>query len=778
MLPYVRFRFPKSKVARWCSLAAVVVTAGMFAPGIARRGDVERGGGLAAGAAFVDSLLERTASVALPRDLSFGDAVALGYLDRLRLGLGSPFRLAEYALRDPRLDSTSRRLVAWAIIGRTLRAEGYRIEPPAVAAVSPVQPDESLGVAVRRWRRHLALIEATVAQSRDPRAGELAVRIAYSLAVAERSVDRGAVAAVAPVAALIRDRKTAMSDARRLLREARTAGSDPFVVLGAWRRERRFGVERPSAELLDEAVDAEAMAHVRGLLDAIRAADSMALHDTSDVGPAGDGDSNSGPALRAASAERLASGVAGYAPPQAPIVTAVRHNAGSLLAAQGVRAGIRSRRHFVDRAVNEETFTAEIAHLAAREQGVAVAARLAVAAAAALRAYAQEAPWFPGDPSPTADDLRREFGIASIRFDDAVPSWWRPYYRRMLADGLRDLRRVLPAVSLAGARIRFRSGALGGATLAMHDPRTRTIHLPIATWAGTLAHEVAHDLDWQMGRQRYSRRGSYGTDVVVREQRGRLAASLRGLSSGNLVPPAGPTAARPPDDARPAEVFARTMDWFVSVALAREGRMNGYLSAVQDEVLTGHVAVLPRDAGGWSAQALANVLEETTLVGAPLREWLLAEWGPARVRRPYALTREVLTAPVARRGEAARPSDGWISVRCIRSTSAAPSRSRLGLAQLAAEARARGALRGRAQRYPAESRPAWAESVLGNAPWSPQLADDAVRRLARVFLRRVEESGAAAAALDWGDYSARGRSGRQSHTAGSLTDAEDADCAE
>jgi hypothetical protein len=50
-----------------------------------------------------------------------------------------------------------------------------------------------------------------------------------------------------------------------------------------------------------------------------------------------------------------------------------------------------------------------------------------------------------------------------------------------------------------------------------------------------------------------------------------------------------------PDDVRPAEVFARTVDWFVSVALAREGRVNGYLSAVQDEVLSGHVAVLPRD---------------------------------------------------------------------------------------------------------------------------------------------------------------------------------------
>jgi hypothetical protein len=207
---------------------------------------------------------------------------------------------------------------------------------------------------------------------------------------------------------------------------------------------------------------------------------------------------------------------------------------------------------------------------------------------------------------------------------------------------------------------------------------------------------------------------------------------------------------------RPAEVFARTLDWFVSVALAREGRVNGYLSAVQDEVLAGHVAVLPRDVGGWSAQALADVLEEMTLVGAPLREWLLAQWGPARVRRPYTLAREVIAAPVTRRAEGTLDAGrNWFGVKAHALGGAVaggePARARAALAQLAAQARARGLLRARAQRYSPDARPAWAESLLGIGPWSPEVGEDGVGHLAALILSRLEQSGATAAALDWGD---------------------------
>jgi hypothetical protein len=736
-------------------IAVVVVVAIGSAVRLGHRGAGDHGG-LAAAASFVDSLVGRASQARVARDVALGDAVALGYLERLRLGFSSPFRLAEYALRDPRLDSTSRRQVAWALVGRALRGDGYAIDAGVLADVGVSGPHDPPTAAAWRSARHLRLIEAAVAGARDPRAGELAVRLAYALASAERTVDHNAMPRVAQVAALVRDRHAAMYDARQLLSAARGASVDPLELLATWRRERRFVVERPAAEQIGDRLEAEAMVRAPALLDSIRAI-AQAAGDSADVRSLERRDPTppSASLLTAAAADRLAAGVARYAPPQAAIITAVRHYGPALLAAPGTASDAAARRAFLDRAVNEESFAAELARLRAHEPDAPGTARAAVAAAAALRAYAQEGPWFPGDPAPSIDDLRREFGVASVRFDAGVPAPWRPYYRRVLAEGLRDLRRVLPAIALEGARVRFRSGALAGGRLAMHDPGSRTIHLPIATSAGTLAHEVAHDLDWQMGRRRYGRRGSYGTDVVVREQRDPLAASLRGLTSARLIAPVGANRPRPPDDVRPAEVFARTLDWFVSVALAREGRMNGYLSAVQDEVLTGHVAVLPRDVGGRSAQALADVLEETTLVGAPLREWLLAQWGPARARRPYTLVHEVIAAPVTRRTAAAPRVGGSLGAPLCAAALDGPAHLRVRLARLAAEARARGALRGRAHRYPEGPRPAWAESLLGNGPWSPQLGEQAVRVLADVILSRLEESGALGAALAWREGSGR-----------------------
>src|SRR6185503_16394862 len=43
-------------------------------------------------------------------------ALALSYLERARLGLGSPFRLIDQAAHDTRLSDSVRRDVAWAIV--------------------------------------------------------------------------------------------------------------------------------------------------------------------------------------------------------------------------------------------------------------------------------------------------------------------------------------------------------------------------------------------------------------------------------------------------------------------------------------------------------------------------------------------------------------------------------------------------------------------------------------------------------------------------------------
>src|SRR5919109_1471906 len=86
-------------------------------------------------AAFYDStvVLARAA-----RNLARGDSgttIALGYLERLRLGLGSPFRLADYALSDPRLDDSTRTRVAWAILARLRRGDAYVIDPSVGDAI-------------------------------------------------------------------------------------------------------------------------------------------------------------------------------------------------------------------------------------------------------------------------------------------------------------------------------------------------------------------------------------------------------------------------------------------------------------------------------------------------------------------------------------------------------------------------------------------------------------------------------------------------------------------
>ncbi|MDQ3951235.1 MAG: hypothetical protein M3282_12955, partial [Gemmatimonadota bacterium] len=322
----LRTSFRRSRfapLALW--VLATVVVAAALAVGLGRRGGAYKGPILAAGAAFVDSLIARTATAEAPRDVSFGDAVALGYLERLRLGLGSPFRLAEYALRDPRLDSTARRRVAAAIVGFTLGGRAYVIEPAALAGVGPAIANEPPEAQEQRGGRHLAVIEAAVTSSRDPRAGELAIRLAYELAVAERTVDRGAVAAIAPVAALVRDRQSAISDARRLLRAARAGTIDPLALLVTWRRERQFAVERPATELIGEALEVEAMTRVPALLDSVRAIASGSPKDSS-LSARLDAQGHAlPPVLRGAAALRLASGGARFGPPQAAIVTAVRH---------------------------------------------------------------------------------------------------------------------------------------------------------------------------------------------------------------------------------------------------------------------------------------------------------------------------------------------------------------------------------------------------------------------------------------------------------------------
>src|SRR4051812_44884845 len=114
-------------------------------------------------------------------------AIAWGYVERLRLGLESPFRLVDAASRDQRLSADQRRTVASALLAHIMRGETSQPDASALDGIGPVVN----GAAVT-GEQHRRLIRAAVATARDPRVAELAVRTAYELAVSERIVDPSA----------------------------------------------------------------------------------------------------------------------------------------------------------------------------------------------------------------------------------------------------------------------------------------------------------------------------------------------------------------------------------------------------------------------------------------------------------------------------------------------------------------------------------------------------------------------------------------------------------
>ncbi|MHB1225133.1 MAG: hypothetical protein ACYC2G_13990, partial [Gemmatimonadaceae bacterium] len=387
-----------------------------------------------------------------------------------------------------------------------------------------------------------------------------------------------------------------------------------------------------------------------------------------------------------------------------------------------------------------------------------------------LRPSAQEQPWFPGSGGPSMDELRQRFGLAVVSFDREVPAEWRPYYRRMLATSLDDMKRVFPDLSVTGLGIHFGLERLRSA-LAVHDPRTRTIFLPLGTGAGAIAHELAHDMDWQLSARVYKRGGQYGTDQAVKGQRGRLAERVRGLTTSTLEAPGPANHFQPSHSQRPTEVFAASVDWFVAAALARDGRLNGYLTAVQDELLTGYASVPPPDMHGKSGEATLAVLEEMTVVAPSLQLWFRSHYGRERESSALARTRRVLELtgtplPVAERAAAAigsgrvaswsgsasatlstpallpdlaGPSDPfqqWPACIANDGDSSPLSVARRKAAELAAESVARRMLARHRATAPGDP---IALAVTG-APVDPSLLDTELRRLMVTVLDRVERA--------------------------------------
>lgn len=565
--------------------------------------------------------------------------LALGYLERLRLGLGSPFRLAEQALVDPRLEEPLRRQVAWSILARTLDGQAYAIDE---AALDRATPATAGGAWSGGGRLHLELIESAINEAIDARAGELAVRLAYALAAAEGTADDRAPELAARAAALVRDRVLAREDVLALLRAAQAQAGDPLLMIGRWRADRRFGVEAPALAALPPAAELQALELAPRLARGVRDLE-LRVAGVSTRRTAQTASLLTEPVARRLSVLADSTNL----PPQAPVAVAVATHRRDLTTGGNLDVAERERReHFVANAISEERFAAEYALLVHEAPGVAPAVA-ALSVAVAMRAYAQEPVWFTGMGGPSTRELQERYGLADVRFGDEVDPEWRPYYRRMVDHAIVDLRRVLPALDVRGLTVAIDGGGrLTGTTLALHDPRERRMILPPASAAGTIAHEIAHDLDWQVALRRFRVRGDYASDRAARSPRDRLALRLNELSVASLDPE---SEGRVSSHARrPAEIFARSIDWFVAVSLAAEGRSNGYLTSIQDDLLTGYGTARAPDISGTVGEALVTILDEVAPLYPATREWFLKSYGLNRALTPYDLARRVLQAQETR----------------------------------------------------------------------------------------------------------------------------------
>jgi hypothetical protein len=619
--------------------------------------------------------------------------------------------LADDALADPRLSVTMENRVAWAILGRLRRGDAYVVDPVVLDGIGPWTADGHGATGAE----HLALIERAIATASDPRAGELAVRLAYMIAAADGSITPPGVVAATGVAALVRDRASSLADVHDLLTAASDTHADVLQLLKTRRGERVLRVEQPGLAPPPSDVQVEAMRAVPALVRAIDTLDRV-----SDAGMRRQARA-SAPVIGPHFAKRLAV-VGGERPPVAQIAVTL----GSYAAALGD-------------ANNEETLTAAAAGVGFAPDSIRRTHSLAIlSSAVALRTLAQETPWFPGMDGPTSTDLVSEFGIAAVSFTRSVPAEWRPYYTRELQAGLRDMQRVFPAQSFSGLRIRFGNEALRDSALALHDPRTRTLQLSIATSGGTIAHELSHDIDWQASRRLFASGGGYSTDRVVREKSGVLANSMRGLAEARPFRTFSGPATAPPVD-RPAELFARGTDWFVASALARQGRMNGFLSAIGDGSLAGYAAGTPTAVGFAATTSLMSAIDAIAYVPDSIQVGFAETWSDARTLDPVQLIRRVLETPISWRSawQWSSGPDSLLPPRVAQlcTTDDSPElRARKSLLMLAVDARARGVIQRRARFHWTPASAAWANSILGNPPWSPASGDRLVDGLRSVII--------------------------------------------
>ncbi|HEY5546564.1 MAG TPA: hypothetical protein VIK50_10955 [Gemmatimonadaceae bacterium] len=693
------------------------------------------------GLAFADSL-EKSLANRQPAAISRSEAVAALYLERLRLGLGSPFRLIDQVLRDPAVHPVGADALAEAMLARTMMGDAYRPRPAALDLIY-FRADRGLGA------RHQAIIDSVVSASTDPRIGELSIRLAYRLASASGAVSRRAPEIATAAAAQARDRILSMRDARALFTAADRDKVRRVTLLRVWHESRRFEVERPVIVPLTARDEREAVENLPALVTRIEgvAAEAQPFEETARNVYGQNAERLRGDAVPS---RMVAMATTRDQPPLAPIIVAVRGYSGLLRNSEG-SADRMSRLRFVERSSNEETLAAEYALLMARTRRAVPEADAAIlTAGVALRPFAQEKAWLQGDDAPTVRDLSVRFGVA-VTYDATTHAGWRPFFQRTLELAILDMKRVLPGFDPRGLRVHFGVSPLGDRALALHDPIRRAIYFPPTSHSGVMAHEFAHDLDWQAARRAYGGTGWYRTDHAVRQSVDQLAGALRQMASATRNDSAS---APMMGVARPTEVLARNVDWFVSASLAREGRVNGHLSAAQDPVLTGYASAITPEAARDGGSATLRALDGLTSIPSATRSWFSELYGAERRLTVHEAVRRVLEAPLGRlnlsRKSGFKPWDpatfdqgfGGASTggswACLVEGFAGSSddvATVLAIVQYAAESRARGVVRNWtefARLRPHVSPPRL--RALTGAPWDPAIAESTFREIRDAIL--------------------------------------------
>jgi hypothetical protein len=495
----------------------------------------------------------------------------------------------------------------------------YEIDPRALDLVTQVGAGAG----------HLAIIENAVKDADDPRVGEATIRLAYALAASSGVTSYTSVHVVSEAASQVRDRVLARRDLLKSVSSARRAKVDLLDEINRRRAARDLSVEQPALGALDIRARDAAIAAAPHLLEKIR---RVVVAEAPAPTPKS--------LLDQATAKTLAK-----LAPRLPPLSAVRVPVTGRIATLRADSGLaRSALAVIRTSSNEESLVAAYAYSDHASEGRSASLRrLMVSAGVSLRAHAQDEVWFPGLPAPTARAVADRFDLKTITFDRDVPRDWRPFYVQMIASALEDFSLAVPGYDPAGLSFHVHMGALQDSALAMHDPRTHTIRLSALTPTGTLAHELAHDLDWSAARRLFAKAGGYATDRSLRETGVRLASSVRGLTQARVV---GRGRISPQGSSRPAEVFARSTDWYVADVLASMGRSNGNLTAIEDHLLAGFAATASDAPALEAARALASTLDELTAGTDSVRAAFVRRWSTPEDLDPASLVARTMDAAV------------------------------------------------------------------------------------------------------------------------------------